>query len=101
MGNSPGGELFSAETVEILEKLSGPTPISIDDKFWLELVKIRLPDEFFYERYYDGASTLDGMVKKYFLRLMATNETSGNFSTFLRFWTAASLQNLTRYDFRI
>lgn len=70
--------------------MTGSQRIPIAERFWFELLKVQLPrivEPGFFERHYEQPEEFDSLVKDaYFLQLVATNEHSGNFRTFLRFW---------------
>lgn len=73
-----------------LREMAGPQRIPITDRFWFELLKVQLPgieQAGFFDVLYKRPEELDSLVHDaYFLQLVATNEHSGNFRTFLRFW---------------
>lgn len=90
MGNQPCA-LPDGTAGQALRQMTGPSRIDINDSFWFELLKAKLPgveEAAFLERHYAQPEELDALVhSEYFLQLVATNEQSGNFRTFLRFWT--------------
>ncbi|CAE8584653.1 unnamed protein product, partial [Polarella glacialis] len=73
-----------------LQEMIKPSRIAITDSFWFELLKVQLPGLLrpgFFDAHYKEPAILDSLVRDaYFLQLVATNEHSGNFRTFLRFW---------------
>jgi len=73
-----------------LREMTGPNRIAITDRFWFELLKVQLPGldlPGYFGLHYEQPEALDALVRdEYFLQLVATNEHSGNFRTFLRFW---------------
>lgn len=73
-----------------LQEMTKPKRIAITDSFWFELLKVQLPGMLkpgFFESHYSEPTVLDSLVRDaYFLQLVATNEHSANFRTFLRFW---------------
>lgn len=73
-----------------LQEMTKPKRIAITDSFWFELLKVQLPGMMkpgFFEAHYSEPTVLDALVRDaYFLQLVATNEHSANFRTFLRFW---------------
>lgn len=75
---------------KVLKDMTGPQHIGVTDNFWFELLKVQLPgvdDPGFFEALYTKPIELDRLVRNaYFLQLVVTNEHSGNFRTFLRFW---------------
>uniref|UniRef100_A0A7S4RKM5 Dymeclin n=1 Tax=Alexandrium monilatum TaxID=311494 RepID=A0A7S4RKM5_9DINO len=75
---------------KVLRDMAGPQRIPITDRFWFELLKVQLPgieQAGYFDAHYAQPDVLDGLVRDaYFLQLVATNEHSGNFRTFLRFW---------------
>lgn len=91
MGNQAGAAQAGIAHGHVLTKMVGSDRIAIDDGFWFEFLRVQLPGTEgtgFFDKYYESPTELDELIRnEYFLRLMTTNEHSGNFRTFLRFWT--------------
>eukprot|EP00931_Biecheleriopsis_adriatica_P107266 TRINITY_DN81613_c0_g1_i1.p1 TRINITY_DN81613_c0_g1~~TRINITY_DN81613_c0_g1_i1.p1 ORF type:complete len:971 (-),score=219.79 TRINITY_DN81613_c0_g1_i1:31-2904(-) len=89
MGNKASA-LPDGPAGKALQEMITTRRIPITDSFWFELLKVQLPGLLktgFFDSLYSEPAVLDGLVRDaYFLQLVATNEHSGNFRTFLRFW---------------
>ncbi|CAJ1427406.1 unnamed protein product [Effrenium voratum] len=89
MGSSES-VLPEGPAAKALQEMTKPKRIAITDSFWFELLKVQLPGMLkpgFFESHYAEPTVLDALVRDaYFLQLVATNEHSANFRTFLRFW---------------
>lgn len=89
MGSSES-VLPEGPAAKALQEMTKPKRIAITDSFWFELLKVQLPGMMkpgFFEAHYSEPTVLDALVRDaYFLQLVATNEHSANFRTFLRFW---------------